>query len=289
MDRIGLVVHPRRDLGRALDTVGDWAAAQGAEVFQVRIDGQERVVADAGDAATADLIIALGGDGTALAALHAAAPHDVPVLGVACGSLGALTATTADELDEALDAVAAGRWERRTLPGLSVTGEGAPPLVAINDLVVIRRGASQIVVGIRVDDELYVRFAGDGIVVATPLGSSAYTMAAGGPIVAPESRGYAVTPLAPHGGCCPPLVVGDTAVVTLEIAPGHGGSRIELDGQIRELQPHRLEVTWRSEYASLVMLGDQEPLLAGLRRRRILMDSPRLLARDDRAAATTRR
>jgi hypothetical protein len=33
------------------------------------------------------------------------------------------------------------------------------------------------------------------------------------------------------------------------------------------------------------MLGDQEPPLAGLRRRRIIIDSPRVLARDDREAA----
>ena len=39
------------------------------------------------------------------------------------------------------------------------------------------------------------------------------------------------------------------------------------------------------DYATLVDFGDEEPLLAGLRRRRILMDSPRMLARDDRAAA----
>jgi NAD+ kinase len=39
----------------------------------------------------------------------------------------------------------------------------------------------------------------------------------------------------------------------------------------------------RDGYATLVALGGEESLLAGLRRRRILMDSPRVLARDDRA------
>ena len=39
------------------------------------------------------------------------------------------------------------------------------------------------------------------------------------------------------------------------------------------------------DYATLVVLDDQEPMLAGLRRRRIVMDSPRLLARDERLAA----
>ena len=34
--------------------------------------------------------------------------------------------------------------------------------------------------------------------------------------------------------------------------------------------------------ATLVALGDEEPMLAGLRRRKVLMDSPRMLARDNR-------
>ena len=34
------------------------------------------------------------------------------------------------------------------------------------------------------------------------------------------------------------------------------------------------------------MLGGEESVLAGLRRRRVLLDSPRILARDDRAPTT---
>ena len=82
------------------------------------------------------------------------------------------------------------------------------------------------------DDQLFVRFGGDGVVVATPLGSSAYTLAAGGPILAPGSGSMVVTPLAPHGGCCPPLVTGPGQAVRIVLEPGWGGARVELDGQI---------------------------------------------------------
>jgi NAD+ kinase len=288
LDRVGLVVHPHRSLEAALETVRQWAAENGADVVQVRIDGQERVVADPGPAESCDVILALGGDGTTLAALHAAAPVGKPVLGVACGSLGALTATTVDRLDEALHAFSAGDWHARLLPGVAVAADGGEPKVALNDLVVVRKGASQVAVSIHVDGQLYVRFAGDGIVIATPLGSSAYTMAAGGPIVAPGAASMALTPLAPHGGCCPPLVVGAESEVMVGIEPGHAGARIEFDGQVQDLEPHTLEVRWRPDHATLIEFSDAEPLLAGLRRRRILMDSPRVLARDDRDAATTR-
>src|SRR5215211_3141158 len=98
--RIGLVVHPRRQIDLAIDHACDWARANGAEVVQIPVSGQERVVADPGEVASCDLVLAVGGDGTTLHALHAAAAVDRPVLGVACGSLGALTAVSAEELDE---------------------------------------------------------------------------------------------------------------------------------------------------------------------------------------------
>jgi hypothetical protein len=49
--------------------------------------------------------------------------------------------------------------------------------------------------------------------------------------------------------------------------------------------PGRLALRCIEAYATLVSLGEQESPVAGLRRRRILLDSPRVLARDDREAA----
>lgn len=283
--RIGVVVHPHRRLDNALATLRDWAAAQGGEVVQLKVPGQEREVAPFGEAADCDLVAAMGGDGTTLAALHAAAPHGLPVLGVACGSLGALTATSASDLPEALERFAAGDWEARRLPGVAVTVDGQGPKVALNDLVVVRRGANQVVVGVEIDGDRFVRFAGDGVVIATPLGSSAYTMAAGGPVLDTSTEAIVVTPVASHGGSTPPLVVGSGSAVRVTIEGGWAGARIELDGQIHDHDPKELLVSWQPEHATLVRFAGAETLLAGLRRRRILQDSPRVLARDDRTTA----
>jgi NAD+ kinase len=282
--RIGVVVHPHRRLDAALSTLRDWAAGHGGEVVQVKVPGQDREVAPFGEAASCDLIAALGGDGTTLAALHAAAPHGLPVLGVACGSLGALTATSAGELGGALDRFAAGDWQARGLPGVAVAVDGHEPKIALNDLVVVRKGANQVVVGVEIDDEPYVRFAGDGVVIATPLGSSAYTMAAGGPVVDSNTEAIVITPVASHGGSTPPLVVGATSAVRVTIEGGWAGARIELDGQIHDHDPKELRVAWRPGYATLVRFAGAETLLAGLRRRRILQDSPRVVARDERTS-----
>jgi NAD+ kinase len=284
-DRIGLVVHPRRDLDNALQTVRDWAADHGAEVVQLGSPGQEREVAPEGEVETCDLVIALGGDGTALAALRASAASNRPVLGVACGSLGALTGTTADRLDKALGRVAVGEWRPRRLAAVAVDHDGET-LRAINDLVLVRAAAGQVTIEITLDGERYSRFAGDGIVAATPLGSTAYTLAAGGPMLAPGSRGLVLTPLSPHGGVCPPVVTAPRHGVQVTVDPGHGGARVELDGQIHTVLERMQAVTfslrYENEYATLVSFGEEEPLLPGLRRRGILTDSPRVRAREQR-------
>ena len=284
--RLGLVVHPRREIDSALDTLRGWSNARGVDVVQVPATGAGQRVAELGDASSCDAIVALGGDGTTLAALRSAADAGKPVMGVACGSLGALTAVTAEELLGALDRFADGDWTPRALPALVTASQ---PLVAVNDLVIVRKGAGQVAAEVSVDGELFIRFAGDGLVIATPLGSSAYTLAAGGPLLAPGAGGIVMTALSPHGGFCPPLVAGPESRLEIELDPGHGGARIETDGQIQDhVEPHAprtLEVGLRRHYATLVALGAAEPLLRGLRRRRLIIDSPRMLARDEREAA----
>src|SRR4051794_10554535 len=105
MRQLGLVVHPRRGIGKAVAAPQEWSDRRDVRLVQVKAEGQERGVAEAGEAADCDLIVALGGDGTTLAALHTAAAVEKAVLGVACGSLGALTAVRADSLTGALDRI----------------------------------------------------------------------------------------------------------------------------------------------------------------------------------------
>ena len=152
--RIGLVVHPRREIGGALDALTAWCEAHDAELVQVPAQGQERAIAEPGDPASCDLIVALGGDGTTLAAVRTGAQAGRPVLGAACGSLGALTTVPAEELAMALDRVEAGDWLPRKLPTLIVRHEDVKR-TAVNDLVVVRQGAGQVSVSVRIDDELF--------------------------------------------------------------------------------------------------------------------------------------
>ena len=282
--RLALVVHPTREISSTLDTLHAWAAGRGVEILQARLDGGvPREVAPLGDLAEGDLVVALGGDGTVLRALRASAAAGAPVLGVACGSLGALSAITADELPDGLDQLEAGDWVRRPVPALGVEAPGVPEDWAINDFVVLRGGAGQLAVDVSIDDELYVRMAGDGVIVATSLGSSAYSMAAGGPILPGGTEAFVCTPVAMHGGSAPPLVVPATSTLALEVHPGWGGWVAEVDGERRTPTGESFRFRLHANRLELVTFAGADRGLTALRTRGVITDSPRILARDARA------
>lgn len=280
--RIGLVVHPSRSVARPLGLVQEWSEEHGVELTQVPAAYSQRRVAGEGDPAEADLIVSIGGDGTTLAALRSAATVHRPVLGIACGSLGALATVSVPDVTRSLERFSLGEWQPRRFPALSVGRADGEPLFALNDVAVVRAGGGQVRVSAHVDGGLYARIAGDGAVVSTPIGSSGYAMSAGGPLLAGGLDGFVFTPLPKHGGFVPPLVIPAQSVLELEVGAGFGGARLEVDGQVAADRADSLTIRWREEAATMVSFPDQETLAAGLRRRRIILDSPRVAADAER-------
>jgi NAD+ kinase len=266
IERLLVVQHPTRDVSRARASVEAWVRRHGVELVEEEPDA----------------VVALGGDGTVLGAIRRSG--GAPVLGIACGSLGALTAVDADDADDVLDVLVDGPWEARTLPALELRPAGGERVLAFNDLVVVRAAGSQVRVEIEVEGARYARWAGDGVVVSTALGSSAYTLALGGPLLLPGTDALAVTPLAPHGGSIPSLVVPSGRALRLRAEGGHGGARVEIDGRPSELDPSDVELALDPDAATLVRPAGGEAWLAGLRRRGLVGDSPRIVADERRAA-----
>jgi NAD+ kinase len=283
LERIALVVHPSRDLSAPLEALRAWTREHGTEVGQIRVHADGPEVAPVMAAGDASLVVALGGDGTVLSALRAGAEAGRPILGVACGSLGALASVPADGVAAALSRYADGDWEAHHLPALRVRArEDDAGIDALNDFVVVRAGAGQLRVSVAIDGMPYARWSGDGIILATSLGSSAYTMAAGGPLLAPDTPGSVCTPLNPHGGQIPPLVAGAGATWEVEVRAGYGGARVEVDGQPHERELLAVTAQLHECYAALVRLGHEEGFLTGLRRRGLVADSPRMLVEERR-------
>ena len=280
--RLGLVVHPTRAVDRPLRELRGWADGHGVDLVQVHAACDQRPVAEEGAAEECDLIVAIGGDGTTLAAIHEGVIAARPVLAVACGSLGILTSVPATAVAQALERFSRGDWVPWLLPGLEIAGELGTHLLALNDLAVVRAGSGQTRLSVEVDGSLFARIAGDGCIVSTPVGSSAYTLAAGGPLLTPGVDAFVITPLPTHGGSRPPLVVGGSSSVRLQSAPGHWEARLELDGQRVGTLDEPLVITFCKAVATVITFPAQEPMLTLLRRRGIITDSPRILVDDAR-------
>lgn len=169
-------------------------ASPRADAQSARAALQERYGAvEPGDA---DIIVALGGDGMMLAALHKAMDRETPVYGMNFGSVGFLMNEYAEEgLLERLDT--AERAEIRPLCARGETVDGHPfTALAINEVSMLRESHQTAKIKISVDGrERLAELAADGIMVATPAGSTAYNASAHGPILPLSSRVLALTPI----------------------------------------------------------------------------------------------
>jgi NAD+ kinase len=100
-------------------------------------------------AATCDLAIVVGGDGTLLNAARSLAEPGVAVLGVNLGRLGFLVDVSPEEMPEQLSRIFAGEFieEQRTLLHATVTrdGEVLSQGAALNDVVVHKRDIARMI------------------------------------------------------------------------------------------------------------------------------------------------
>lgn len=160
----------------------------------------------------ADLIVAVGGDGTMLYAAGMARDHKVPLLGINRGRLGFLADITPDEMLASLDQILAGHYtvdSRLMLDARIVAADGSiNAAVALNDVVLQRRETGRMVdFETRIAGHYVNSHAGDGLIVATPTGSTAYALSCGGPIIEPGLDAVVVVPICPHTLSDRPVVV----------------------------------------------------------------------------------
>jgi NAD+ kinase len=187
--------------------------------------------------AAADLIVVLGGDGTMISTARLLGMREIPVLGINYGGLGYLTEFRIEEMFEALEAILAGNYtvDRRVMLEVEHLRDGKRlgGGRVLND-VVLNKSVLARIIGIEVWlDEFFVNsFRADGLIVATPTGSTAYNLSAGGPIVYPSMNAVVLTPICPFTLTNRPIVVPDTAEITLKLRQENDDVALTLDGQI---------------------------------------------------------
>lgn len=170
----------------------------------------------------ADLVIAIGGDGTMLYAAGTVAGSDVPLLGINRGRLGFLADVTPDEMLSSVDHVLSGNYTRDSRLLLKATLErpdgSRTEACAFNDVVLQRRETGRMVDFETLVGGRYVNtHSGDGLVVATPTGSTAYALSCGGPIIQPQLDAVVIVPVCPHTLTDRPIVVPSSAPIEVAL------------------------------------------------------------------------
>jgi NAD+ kinase len=179
---------------------------------------------------TESLLLCLGGDGTLLEGVHRLRDKSMPVAAINFGHLGFLTSATRDDVEELFEHISERKlkFQKRTMLEV-VWGERKEALKALNEVAVQRLEATMVKIETRVDSQLVAQYNGDGVIVSTPTGSTAYSLSAGGPVVAPECGCFLLTPLAPHNFGMRPVVLPDSAEISLTINARHGRAMLSID------------------------------------------------------------
>ena len=179
-------------------------------------------VAEDSLASEADLMIAIGGDGTMLYASSLSRQSDIPLLGINRGRLGFLADVSPDEMLDSVDHILNGDYScesRLLLDAELVKGNGEiVKATAFNDVVLQRRETGRMVDIVANIDGNYVNtHSGDGLIVATPTGSTAYALSCGGPIIEPKLDAVVIVPICPHTLTDRPIVVPASQSIEIRI------------------------------------------------------------------------
>ena len=144
----------------------------------------------------ADVIVALGGDGFMLEAIHRNMTRNVPIYGMNRGTVGfLLNSYHEDNLLERIDN--AEREKLRPLHMKVTTDSGVlQEAYAFNEVSLLRQTRQAANLQVSIDGKVRIdKLMCDGCLVATPAGSTAYNLSAHGPILPIGSGVLALTPI----------------------------------------------------------------------------------------------
>ena len=194
-----------------------------------RADVSTYIIKDGDTLDSFDYLFSIGGDGTLLSAvqlLSFTSPFppsgSLPsIVGINFGHLGFLTTAGKENLSTLVADLLENRFtvEERTLLQIqNLEFKIQNSKFALNEVFVHRREeASLLRTQVFVDGDYVATYAGDGVIVATPTGSTAYSLSCGGPILTPTSRCFAITPISAHTLTLRPIIIPDTAHITLSL------------------------------------------------------------------------
>ena len=186
-----------------------------------------------------DLVLSVGGDGTFLSAAQTVSDVGIPILGVNFGRLGFLSENRPESV---LPALMEGEFsvEYRTMLNATLKGKNARRDIgllpyAVNEVSLHRSGVGVLGINVEINGEALPTYWADGLLVATSSGSTAYSLSVGGPICMPDTKVLIIAPICPHNLNVRPLVVPDTAKISISIQSRDPKAIMTMDNKTMEI------------------------------------------------------
>ncbi len=148
------------------------------------------------DVSQADVVVALGGDGFMLEALHTHMDKNIPIFGMHRGTIGFLMNKYEEQgLFERLNKAEETVFHPLRMTAITSDGNSHDAL-AINEVSMLRQTRQAAKIKIFIDGrERMSELVCDGALVCTPAGSSAYNLSVDGPVLPVGSDILALTPI----------------------------------------------------------------------------------------------
>ncbi|MDQ1747415.1 MAG: kinase [Frankiaceae bacterium] len=220
-------VGAARELAERLAAADFLVRVLDSEAADLGLAGVEVVAATPAAADGAELVVALGGDGTLLRAAELSRPATTPLLGINLGHVGFLAEVDRSDLEVTAERIVARSYDVEERLTLDVSVQRGATVVtdnwALNDVSVEKASRERMLdTLVEVDGRPLSRWTGDGIVCATPTGSTAYAFSAGGPVVWPSVQALLVVPISAHALFARPLVISPESRVTVHVRSAEG-------------------------------------------------------------------
>jgi NAD+ kinase len=246
--RIGIVLKPHQpDALRTICELVTWLDERGIELVGGPEIERERIEHETGCAilelphdqiaASVDLMLVLGGDGTMIATARMVGDREVPVLGINYGGLGYLAEFRIEELYHALESILSNnfRVDKRVMLDVELK-RGDQSITrnrVLNDVVINKSALARIIeIEAYLNQRFVNAFRADGLIISTPTGSTAYNLSAGGPVIFPSMNAVVITPICPFTLSNRPIVVPDDATIELLLKTDQEEVTLTLDGQV---------------------------------------------------------
>ena len=232
--RIGLTANPRKPIAldiarRAVALIGDRAeTVLSTEVREVAPDRPHVPLEEI----RADVLLAIGGDGTFLFTLRRSEQPLLPVNAGTVGVLAEVGVRRAGEFERALDQLLAGHYFVEERMKLAAEVDGTPIGDATNEFLIHSAEVGKMgLFELAFDHHVVGTLRADGLIVATPTGSTAYSLSSLGPIVDPSLDAIVLTAIAPFRVQARAVVVEPLHPVRLRALEVGRGAVVIADGQ----------------------------------------------------------